>query len=128
MGKKIFVEDAEKRHLCKVFKCSRMLVWKALNFKSDSELARKIRYVALSQLGGTASEDLQKSVVIDTNHDEVERTMPQTFGPRVKLLFYKDTNEAVVFVDGKVYRKEVCNTVCELMHLQGEVTMKAMSL
>lgn len=128
MGKKIFVEDAEKRHLCKVFKCSRMLVWKALNFKSDSELSRKIRYVALTQLGGTASKNIEACVDVETSHEEVENTMTQTFGPRVKLVFYKDTDQVIIFVDGKVDRREECKTIDEFMRLQGEVTMKAMSL
>lgn len=128
MGKKIFVEDAEKRHLCKVFKCSRMLVWKALNFKSDSELARKIRYVALSQLGGTASEDLQKSVVCDTSHEEVERTMTMKFGSRVRLVFDKETNIAKVYVDGKEERKAECKDVASFISFQLNVEMRAMAL
>ena len=45
MDKKIYVSEKNKAHLRKVFNCSTMMVWKALNFKSDSELARKIRFM-----------------------------------------------------------------------------------
>ena len=50
MEKKIYVSEKNKAHLREVFGCSTVMVWKALNFKSDSDLAQKIRYTALMQL------------------------------------------------------------------------------
>lgn len=76
MEKKIFVEEAAKAHIRRVFKCSRILVWKALNFKSDSELARKIRYVALKEFGGVVNWEPAE---VETSHEEVERTMTMRF-------------------------------------------------
>lgn len=128
MEKRIYLIESNMKKLREIFGVSRVTVWKALTYKSDNALARKIRYVALTQLNGTASKDLEDSVVIDTNHDEVEHTMPQTFGPRVKLLFYKDTNEAVVYVDGKEDRRENCEDIPAFMALQKEVKNMAMSL
>lgn len=128
MEKRIYLIESNMKKLREIFGVSRVTVWKALTYKSDNALARKIRYVALSQLDGTASKDLEDSVVIDTSHDEVEHTMPQTFGPRVKLLFYKDTNEAVVYVDGKEDRRENCEDIPAFMALQKEVKNMAMSL
>lgn len=125
MGKKIFVEDAEKRHLCKVFKCSRMLVWKALNFKSDSELARKIRYVSLKEFGGVANWEPAE---VETSHEEVANTMTQTFGERVKLVASKSDTSVVVYVDGKEERRENCENIPAFMTLQKEVGYMAMSL
>ena len=46
MDKKIYVSKRDAAHLRKVFGCSKVMVWKALNFKSDSDLAQKIRYTA----------------------------------------------------------------------------------
>lgn len=55
MEKKIYVSDKAKTQLCKTFSCSKMMVWLALNFKRESDLARKIRYTALTQFGGVPS-------------------------------------------------------------------------
>lgn len=128
MEKRIFLDNDGKKKLCKIFGVSKMTVWRALTFDQNSELSRKIRYVALAQLGGTASKNIEACVDVETSHEEVENTMTQTFGPRVKLVFYKDTDQVIIFVDGKVDRREECKTIDEFMRLQGEVTMKAMSL
>ena len=82
MEKKIFVSEKAKAHLRKVFKCTNPMVWKALNFKSDSELARKIRFTALQQLGGVAN---WKPEEVETTHEETARTMTLHFGNRVQL-------------------------------------------
>ena len=41
MEKQIYVSKKGKAHLCEVFNCTTVMVWKALNFKSDSELAEQ---------------------------------------------------------------------------------------
>lgn len=125
MEKKIFVEEAAKMHLRRVFKCSRILVWKALNFKSDSELAQKIRYVALKELGGVAN---WQPAEVETSHEEVANTMTQTFGERVKLVASKSDTSVVVYVDGKEERRENCDSIPAFMTLQKEVGYMAMSL
>lgn len=128
MSKEIYVNEDGKKKLCEIFKTSRMSVWRALHFVNNSEMSRKIRYVALTQMDGVASKNIETSVDVETSHEEVENTMTQTFGPRVKLVFYKDTDQVIIFVDGKVDRREECKTIDEFMRLQSEVTMKAMSL
>ena len=50
--KRIILDYGKAKQLAKVFKCSREMVSKALHFKKNSELARKIRYVAKEQYGG----------------------------------------------------------------------------
>ena len=83
MEKQIYVSKKGKAHLGEIFNCSTVMVWKALNFKSDSELARKIRFTALTQLNGTPN---WKQADVETTHEEAEQTMTQTFGERVKLV------------------------------------------
>ena len=114
-----------KAHLREVFGCSTMMVWKALNFRSDSDLARKIRYTALTQLNGTPN---WKQADVETTHEEIEQTMTQTFGERVKLVFDRKDGSTRVFVDGVETRKEQNLNIPAFMGLQREVELMAMSL
>ena len=103
MDKKIYVSKRDAAHLRKVFDCSKVMVWKALNFKSDSDLAQKIRYTALMQLNGIPNWKQER---METTHEEAERTTTQTFGERVKLVFDRKDGTTSVFVDGVETRKE----------------------
>lgn len=125
MEKKIYVSEKNKAHLRKVFGCSTMMVWKALNFKSDSELAKKIRYTALTQLNGTPN---WKQADVETTHEEVEKTMTQHYGERVKLVYDRNDGSTSILVDGKVTRKEQDLSIPAFMKLQSEVEIMAMSL
>ena len=101
------------------------MVWKALNFKSDSELARKIRFTAMTQLNGTPN---WKQAEVETTHEEAEQTMTQTFGERVKLVFDRKDGSVSVFVDGVETRREQDMNIPAFMELQSEVKLMAMSL
>lgn len=125
MDKKIYVSKRDAAHLRKVFGCSKVMVWKALNFKSDSDLAQKIRYTALMQLNGTPN---WKQEGVETTHEEIEQTMTQTFGERVKLVFDRKDGSTHVLIDGKEARVEHDLDVPGFMVLQNEVEMMAMSL
>ena len=125
MEKKIYVSEKNKAHLRKVFGCSTMMVWKALNFKSDSELAKKIRYTALTQLNGTPN---WKQADVETTYEEVEKTMTQHYGERVKLVYDRNDGSTSILVDGKVTRKEQDLSIPAFMKLQSEVEIMAMSL
>ena len=125
MEKKIYVSEKNKAHLRKVFGCSTMMVWKALNFKSDSDLARKIRYTALTQLNGTPN---WKQADVETTHEEVEKTMTQRYGERIKLVYDRNDGSTSILVDGKVTRKEQDLSIPAFMKLQSEVEIMAMSL
>lgn len=125
MAKKIYLEDKAKAYLRRVFKCSNVMVWKALTFESDSKLARKIRFVALKELGGVPN---WKPEDMETTHEEDEKTMTQTFGYRVKLVVSKRDESVLVYVDGKIKRRENCDSIPAFIALQNEVRCMAMSL
>ena len=125
MAKKIYLEDKAKAYLRRVFKCSNVMVWKALTFESDSKLARKIRFVALKELGGVPN---WKPEDIETTHEEADKTMTQTFGDRVKLVVSKRDASVLVYVDGKIKRRENCDSIPAFIALQNEVQCMAMSL
>ena len=88
MRKQILTDNETKTFLMKAFKCSRQAVWQALNFKRDSDQARRIRQLALKRGGKLTDGYMPKC---ETTHEEVEKTMTQTFGPRVKLVVDKET-------------------------------------
>lgn len=123
MSKKIYVTDEAKNKLADVFHVSRVMVWKALAFESQSLLARKIRHVALTQYHGVAN---WKPAEMETIHDT--KTMTQTFGDRVKLVVEKGTRNVTVLVDDEVERKAQVSGIPEFMELQSEVSRMAMSL
>ena len=125
MEKQIFVSEKAKVHLRKVFKCTNVMVWYALTFKRDSELARKIRYVALTQLGGVPS---WKPEELETTHEEMAQTMTLHFGKRVQLVYDRKDGSSHVIVDGKEERNEQGLSIPEFMALSGEVKQIAMSL
>ena len=125
MEKQIYVSKKGKAHLGEIFNRSTVMVWKALNFKSDSELARKIRFTALTQLNGTPN---WKQADVETTHEEAEQTMIQTFGERVKLVVDRKGGSVSVFMDGVVTRREQDMNIPAFMELQNEVELMAMSL
>lgn len=51
MKKYISVPNETKRDLRTIFHCTKEMVWMALNFKSDSDLAKKIRKLAIDKGG-----------------------------------------------------------------------------
>ena len=126
--KRIYLSESGMAKLRHTFGVSQVTVWKALTYKTESALAEKIRYVALTQLGGTASKDIQKSVECETTHEEVARTMTQTFGPRVKLVYFKEGNVARMYVDGKETEKAYCKDIASFIAFQKHVELKAMTL
>ena len=52
MNRRIVMDRGNVVNIAKTMNCTREMVSKALNFKKDSMLARKIRYVAKEQYGG----------------------------------------------------------------------------
>ena len=52
MNRKIVISHGDGMKIATSLNCTREMVSKALNFKKDSMLARKIRFVAKEQYGG----------------------------------------------------------------------------
>lgn len=125
MRKQILTDNETKTFLMKAFKCSRQAVWQALNFKRDSDQARRIRQLALKRGGKLTDGCMPKC---ETTHEEVEKTMTQTFGPRVKLVVDKETGDVSVYVDGQLKDSYKSITVPDLMQLQYEVEQMAAAL
>lgn len=125
MSKQILTDKETKHFLMKAFDCTQQFVWQALTFRRDSETARRIRVLALKRGGKLVDGYVPKC---ETTHEEVEKTMTQTFGPRVKLVVDKETGDVSVYVDGQLKDSYKNITVPDLMQLQGEVQLMAAAL
>lgn len=64
MKKYISVPNETKRDLRTIFQCTKEMVWIALNYKSDSDLAKKIRKLALDKGGVIFDESKQEFKIL----------------------------------------------------------------
>lgn len=126
MKRQIIIDSDARKRLQEAFGVTRVTVWKALNYESENELARKIRYTAKKEMGGIEINGALPG--FEAVHDTAGRITTQTFGPRVKIILYWDTNRTAVLVDGEVRRIEDGLTLSEFMSVQGEVYKMAQSL
>ena len=121
MSKRISLDQRGRDKLNKIFPhLSRVSIWNALTWKTDSDISRKIRYVAVKQCGG---------VIVDGGVSlECEKTMTQTLGPRFKIVFHKKTDVTVLYVDGVEKRRDKGLTVPEYEALQAEVEQMVLAI
>ena len=125
MKKQILTDNETKTFLAKAFKCTRQQVWRALNFERDSDLAKRIRILALKR-GGKLTEGYGPQC--ETTHNTADRTMEQTFGPRVKIVADFQSGEVSVMVD-EIKKDSYSNlSIAEFMQLQNEVEQMAAAL
>lgn len=110
--------------LTKKYKCARQMVYQAVSFKRNSDLAREIRIDALEMGCGYYGMELPK---VDTEHDEVRGLMIQRFGEHAELRFKKGTGETKIVFGGKVRRVEMVYTEDDLLRLQEEVQRMALA-
>lgn len=61
MKKYISVPNETKRDLRTIFKCTKEMVWMALNFKSESDLAKRIRKLAIDK-GGVIFDESKQNI------------------------------------------------------------------
>lgn len=118
-------DNETKVFLMKTFNCTRQAVWQALHFQRNSEQARRIRHLAL-QRGGRLTDGYAPEC--ETYFDEVEKTMVQRFGTRVKIVAYRETGLVSVYVDDCLKENYEQLNTCDLMQLQSEVERMAATL
>ena len=125
MSRQILADKETKHFLMRTFKCTQQAVRQALTFKRDSEQARRIRVLALTRGGKLVDGYVPEC---ETTHNEVDRTIEQTFGPRVKMVYDRETGETTVYVDGEKKESPPGLGIPEFMQLQGEVQLMAAAL
>lgn len=99
MKKQVTVTKENRKFLEKAFKVSSVMIWKALTFESDTDLARKIRKLAIER-GGVTLLSLPE---IETFHD-YNNFMRQYLPNGVLLEFNKNDGTGSVFLRGKEVR------------------------
>ena len=112
--KRILVTTQVRTELRAAFGVVDDTIGRALNYRNNSDLSRKIRAMALRK-GGQVVDDSNR---FDTIHDANGR-MIQTWGDgKVRLEVSKETGDAVWYVDGKERGKKPALSVAGLMALQ----------
>ena len=101
--KRIILSRGKQSYLCRIFGTSRVTVWSALNYVTNSELAEKIRRAALAE-GGivechiSVPEGFMPNCQTDYVHGDdgrVQRVL-QTFSNDVRVEFDNDRCTAII--------------------------------
>lgn len=100
MKKQVTVTRENREFLEKAFKVSSVMIWKALTFESDSDLARRIRKLAIER-GGI---EMCFCPVLETMHDS-DGYMRQYLPNGVLLEFNKNDGTGSVLFRGKEMRR-----------------------
>lgn len=127
MKKHIYLDKANKGKLQQIFGCTDVMVWKALTFDSSSDLARKIRFTAVKELGGRLVGD-GAFCGFESTCETSENTITQTFSNRVRIVLYLKVGRVAVLIDNEVKRVEDNLSIPEFMNLQKEVSKIAIDL
>lgn len=107
----IDLPNSKKAQLSRLFKVSRQTVWAALNYVTNSELAKKIRKVALNN-GGIVKNNMQTPEGFIPNcqteyiheHGEVVGII-QTFPNGVRVEFENSKQKAIISCGSEVIKK-----------------------
>ena len=110
--KYISVTNEAKRKLAQIFDVTNVAIWKALNFKSDSELSQKIRNVALRQMDGRVIRELDITngwvpnceTTFDHDKEGVRRVI-STFSNDVQVVLDCHQNTATITQRGEELRR-----------------------
>ncbi len=115
MGKYIDLNPKGRKHLRETFRVSAGTVSDALNFKTNTDLSRKLCHVALTQLGGEKRIDLP---IAETIHDHAG-FMTQVFENGVVLTVNKKTGyTTIVNKYGDLIKEEDIKSLEDLDILQ----------
>lgn len=110
--KYISVSNENKKKLARIFDVTKVAVWKALNFRSDSELSQKIRNVALREMNGRVIRELDITEGWSPNcqtefvHEGGEvKTIISTFSNDVQVVLDCHREMATITMNGEEVRR-----------------------
>lgn len=93
----IDVTDEAKVKLAKFFKCTETFVYMALTYRKNSNLARKIQYVAVRDFKGKPMRHLPECETLHNVTEDGRNLMVQNFNNGVKLEVDKGTGNVVAY-------------------------------
>lgn len=106
-------DGGEGAYLAKLFGVTRVMVWKALAFESDTDLAKKIRKAALER----GAQHVIELPIFETIHDS-EGRMTQTFPGGAIMVCYKDTGAVDVYHAGELVERYEDVSIAQLDSIQ----------
>lgn len=98
MKQQIFADKEGKDFLKAVYGCTDVMIWKALTFDSNSDLARKIRKTIYEHQGVVGFVGLEPPMM-ETEHKDNHITT--TFGFGVLVSYDMEWGVATLYVDGR---------------------------
>lgn len=113
MEKHIAVTKETREFLRKLFKTTKVSVWRALYFDNDTPLSKRIRKAALEK-GGTL---MAVNPLMETMHD-ADGYMWQYFPNGVMVECNKDTGRVEIIKDGKAVEEYDNVTINQLYGIQ----------
>lgn len=116
--RRIVIDSEKRQEVRSVFNVSERMMSHALNYTRDSDLARKIRSLALQKGGKVVGEELTLETHFKSNGD-----MVQCWGNRAKLVAERASGKVRVFVDGELDREYDNLTITELMKEQHRINI-----
>lgn len=113
-GRIVIKKDGnEGSYLAKLFRVTRVMVWKALSFESDTDLAKKIRKAAIER----GAQHVVELPIFETIHDS-EGRMTQTFPGGAVMVCYKDTGAVEVYHAGELVERYEDVSIAQLDSIQ----------
>lgn len=125
MEKRIVVDRETREAIAKAFGVSKAYISLSLCFRRDGDTPKRIRRYALLRGGVLMGA---KTPECETEYDEGRRLMVQSFGPRVRIEFEKDSGVARLMVDGVEEQRRDGLDVPGLMEMQAEAQRTAVTL
>lgn len=113
----IEIDKRSKERLIRAFGCSGKMVYDSLTYRSDTALARKIRYVAVKEYGGKSMLYVPECETMFTTEIGGKEYMRQKFSNGAELLWQKGTPEVTVRYRDSEERFE-CDSLVRLSELQ----------
>lgn len=119
--RKIVASRDIKDRLKTIFGVVEETIIRALNYKTDTELSRKIRVLAL-QLGAKVVSDIEMKIISD------ERYIVQSYGNQVKIVVEKKSCTATLVRENEEVDTKTNATAKDLLLLQQRANLLALSI
>lgn len=113
MKRQIFLDKPAKDKICDDFNVTYMTLWSALNFRTQSSLARMLRKVAIERGGVERSPKNFQTV-----HNTKDKTMTQVFSDQVKIEVSFATGRVLLLVDEQQLSVTENPTITEFYTIQ----------
>lgn len=131
--KYISVTNENKKKLARIFDVTKVAVWKALNFRSDSELSQKIRNVAMREMGGRVMRELditdwQPNCQTSFVHEDGRVTqVVSTFSNDVQVIIDGINESATITMNNEEVRRfwnVTASNWCNVLYLAEQLSIQ----